>query len=201
MIAFRVFQIEDNVDLATLVAQQIEDLCGAKVLVDTVNDLTSARGILIDEKPDILVLDLKDPSEALTGIPIWHEVWNHTFCPIVIHTALDETAIPGFEQSHPLVKYVQKCPGSDGQVATHVAGFLPHLEALAAVQNDARDEVRRTLRYVPQHLWSQPVESLPAGLGRYARRRIAALMDSAEDDEQCLNDCDQYLVPPIGPCL
>jgi hypothetical protein len=96
---------------------------------------------------------------------------------------------------------VQKGAGSEARVVSHVERFLPHVEALNAVQKDIREHVNRELQNLAVLVFGEfeTSEARRAVFTRAARRRVAAMMDDPIADP--IASWEQYLYPPAGSDL
>lgn len=194
--------IDDEKDLADEIKAAIEQgVDGASCTVEL--DFGQSAQTIKDMRPDAIVLDLMkgQHSTDLPGQSTWKDVWDSTFCPIVIYTGWEGDIQPPVPDSHPFVKRIAKGGGTLAQVVSTLNGFAP---AVASV-NKLRAEVDAVIHKVLRDTAGEA--KLPMEDARYllhaGRRRIAAVMDDCTVTENRKMECwEHYLVPAIGTdCL
>lgn len=195
----RVFLVEDDEGAAETCQATIKSKF-PQVEVEVEGDFQKALDRVKSVGTDILVLDLyEDPVNQPEGQPIWKQIWTTNFCPIIFHTAHERPEDPALPEDHPFVRFIQKGPGSDDQVARDVEHFLPHVSAIRSVIEEIGTVVQNVLKDVSPQIWkSQSTPQYDETLMRSARRRVAAMMDlkTLLTDKQMQN-WEQYIVPPM----
>jgi hypothetical protein len=153
-------------------------------------------------RPDILILDVYhgDPATGkAVGEPIWVQVWQQYFCPVIIYSAGEIDFEVPLPENHPFVRVVTKGVGSEEQVVSHVRDFADH-----AAFGPVFDDIHRVLHFVLRD--TAPVAFQAAAddptrkdiLLRATRRRLAAMMDETLLlTNQRLLGWEQYVFPVI----
>ena len=200
--------VDDNDTAAQNLANRIRDrLPGASVLIES--EFAQAVMRLCEQRPHVVVLDLMLdealPSFEVGGKPVWEEIWERVFVPVIIHTAYaDQAETLPLPKGNPYVAVVEKKTGAAREVAETICGFLPSIRATQGVLDELHAVIGDTLKsiaYTDAFLDSSgaPDASL---LVRGARRRIAATMDlELMTTGEVLESWEQYIVPPLGDDL
>jgi len=201
----RVLIIEDEESQAETLKRTIcEIVTGASVTWEP--DFGHAVDGLRDGRPDVVVLDLTDSdptSGRVAGRPVWDDVWEHHFVPVVIYTAFPDVAVElNVPSNHPYVSVVQKGgKDSDVTVAQQIGRFVPSIGAIADVWEELHAVVGATLKAVTSvtAFTNQEGSPIPELLVRASRRRVAAAMDlETMASGEPLLAWEQYIVPPLG---
>ncbi len=199
-----VLMIEDDAATAESCLKTIRDRV-PEVHVEVEHNFGNADAKIKALSPDIIVLDLYegDPvaEGSAKGLPIWTQIWQGKFCPLIFHTAREFPDDPPPPKDHPFVQYVRKRAKSDLVVANHLKSFLPHVNALRSVQQEIAGVLQPVLRDVAAIIWRAQSDEKERDrtLVRAARRRAAAMMDEATLlDGKPMTNWEQYLIPALG---
>ncbi len=201
---FVVLMVEDDADLAFGVKELAEkELPGVGFHIE--EDFDNAIRRMSEIKPDCVILDLlrdvPEPAE-LVGEPIYEDIWQHRFCPIVVYTARAEAFEDHVPRDHPFVCLIRKGANTDVEVINKLRTFTPHIRGIHEVEERVLEVVRRVLRDVSSHVFAgAPDEDAQRDvLVRAARRRISAVLDhDAVKDGRPLRNWEKYVVPPLEP--
>lgn len=193
-----VLVVDDDAAVAETLAGAIRDALPA-VQCGTETDFDVAMRRIADERPDVVVLDLRKDAvpEDVPGKRAWGEIWEKRFCPIVIYTAWGGDLDPPVPPNHPYAKYVTKGSGSERTVVEHLRSFGQAVEAIAALRGEVDAVIHRVLRDTA----GAGVFSDRDGerLQHAGRRRIAASMDDPTlTSGATLKSWEQYLIPAMG---
>jgi CTP synthase len=136
-------------------------------------------------------------STDLPGQKTWKDVWDATFCPIVIYTGWEGDIQPTVPANHPFVKLIAKGGGTLAAVVAALNGFAPAVDSVSKLRAEVDAVIHRVLRDTAGdgHLpMSDASHLLHAG-----RRRIAATMDdSTITSNRPMASWEQYLIPAMG---
>ena len=164
-------------------------------------DFGDAATQLREFRPNIVVLDLwegEDSDKENKGEAYLDFIWNHQFCPVIIHSA--EPELPD-EQRNAFVREVTKGQHSPGLVLDAIQELRPHVETLQEAEEHIRDSFSLAMRDVAPSTFDlfESVEKRNDAIKRAGRRRLAALMDDIPGDGgNNLASWEQYLCPPIS---
>jgi hypothetical protein len=198
----KILFIDDQPDSIATLKEDIER--EIKDVQHETTDFEGANSVLCDFMPDVVVLDIfrgdASPHGDVAGMDNYQFIWEEWFCPIVVYSARPDDVSDKINE-HPFVSTVQKGRDSESKVISCIREFLPHIEALNAIQVDIRKHVNRELQNTASTIFTQIQEEKERSnvLTRAARRRIAAMMD--EPTEKPIASWEQYLCPPSGTNL
>jgi len=189
---------DDDQPLAETIKEAIEQGVQGSACIIEIDFGKSAERIK-DVRPDAIVLDLMkgQQSSELPGEKAWKDVWDATFCPIVIYTGWEGDIQPTVPTNHPFVKLIAKGGGTLAAVVDALNGFAPAVESVNKLREEVDKVIHKVLRdtagdgHIPldnaHHL-------LHAG-----RRRIAAMMDDPTlIGNRAMAGWEQYLIPAMG---
>ena len=200
-----VLMVDDDTGVtATVKSHAEETLQGISFISE--NNFDAALQSLHDTKPDVLVLDVYQGEERtmdhVAVQPIWSQVWDNWFCPIVFYSAgsvaIDNPPLP---ENHPFVEVVTKGTGSERKVVEHIRKFASHTEALRSAIADIERLTHIVLRDVAVPVFEAEKDETKRRdmLVRATRRRVAALMDEMVAlTEQPLLGWEQYIFPVLA---
>ncbi|HEY3318951.1 MAG TPA: hypothetical protein VGP72_00545 [Planctomycetota bacterium] len=208
---WRFLVVEDKVD----VADQIEEAASSfvdppeSVEVEICSTFKDATPILLSERFDLLILDLKDDTakrgEEPPGLAIFQTLKKTRFLPVVFYTALAHHVLP---EENAFVRIVEKTAGI-GQVREEVrrvfATRLPHLSRrIEEVQRSYLWDFVSTQWKVcgNEHVdWAYLLaRRLGAVLAGPVIREFAKSLDGkagAPDTEHRSHPMDMYVYPPL----
>lgn len=194
-----VLLIEDEVPAFETIQATCADIAGVSLSVEPSfnNALTRIRR----DSPDIIILDLfENALDQDRGTPIWEQIWQHQFCPLIFHTAHELPATA--PAVHPFVKYVRKAAGSDRQIALHLREFEPHVSGAQRLRAEISRDVSAVLKAAAPIIWASHPDPASHGdvLARALRRRIAASLDVSTSGAT-MSHWEQYIVPCLGNCV
>ena len=127
----RILIVEDKNHVAEAVENEI-----VAILDDAqvkIAGLTDAEDELQQFGPDAVVLDWYEGEfvpENAKGQPLWKEIWESRFCPVIVYTGGEPDSDPAFPDNHPFIRVIKKGSGSDAEVAELLKSFLPHIQAM-----------------------------------------------------------------------
>lgn len=190
--------IDDEQPVAEVIKEAIEEgIAGAACTIEL--DFDKSIEIINRLRPDAIVLDLmKDHhSTDLPGLKTWKDVWDTTFCPIVIYTGWEGDIQPTVPANHPFVKLIAKGDGTLAAVVSALNGFAPAVDSVGKLRAEVDAVIHKVLRdtagngHMPM---SDTSHLLHAG-----RRRVAATMDgSTLTGNRAMASWEQYLIPAMG---
>lgn len=190
--------IDDEQDVADVIKAAIEDGITGSICTIEVNFEESARTIK-NLRPDAIVLDLMkgQHSTDLPGQNTWKDIWNSTFCPIVIYTGWEGDIQPAVPSNHPFVKRIAKGSGTLTQVVNALTGFAPAIASVSKLREELDAVIHKVLRDTAGDGYLPMVEA--SHLLHAGRRRIAATMDdSTITGNRAMASWEQYLIPAMG---
>ena len=193
---------DDDQPLAETIKEAIEQGVQGSACIIEIDFGKSAERIK-DVRPDAIVLDLMkgQQSSELPGEKAWKDVWDATFCPIVIYTGWEGDIQPTVPTNHPFVKLIAKGGGTLAAVVDALNGFAPAVESV----NKLREEVDKVIHKVLRDTAGDGHIPLTNAdhLVHAGRRRIAATMDDPTlIGNRKMTSWEVYLVPAIGQdCL
>jgi CTP synthase len=201
--------VEDTLDRAATLKQEIIEKLGDKVEIVIEEDHDKASAILLRPHPyDIVILDLFRGNPAngdKAGQVVWQEILNVKFVPVLVHTAGDCDLEPPFpKHDHPILRCFRKTSDSDVKIAEHLAVIRDYAAALRETQREMNHSIKDVLLTTSEIIWKEEVDTARRTqlLLRSARRRLAATMDSATQiSGEQLMFWEQYIYPPIETCL
>lgn len=198
--------IEDDQDFAEGLKIDIED-AGLSASVVIESDFVSGLTKLTEVAPDVVVLDIFEGSvqdDRRGGLPIWEQIWNESFVPLVFASAGRVDEIIEYAEKHPLVEYVGKTESDAmGKIVDRVGQYLPFgkgiKELRATLCDDAQSSSQKALTETAQHtlkIGGDPGTELSV-LKSSARRRAATMMRlKSEEERNRIFAWEQYLYPP-----
>ena len=151
-------------------------------------------------KPDIIVLDMMnggaiDDPKGSFGNNIYLQIWDTSFCPIIIYSANPDLSDA---PDHPFIKKIKKGAGSESEVWDAAKEFEPYLLQKKRLGDEIDTVLNKTLRdtapavFRPGHLDEDDI------FLRVTRRRIAAEMSGGIDPQIPLRPYEQYIFPVVG---
>lgn len=152
--------------------------------------------------PHIIILDIMQGVAAdndAPGLKTREDIWQRKFCPLVIYTARPDLVEEDAQRNHPFFRVVTKGTGSEEKVLDLIRQYEPHVSALNDVNNEIHGALNRALKEVAPRVFEsmESVDQRRDALTRFARRRVAALMDDAlSSGGPNLRSWEQYLCPP-----
>ena len=189
---------DDDQPLAETIKEAIEQgIQGSACIIEI--DFGKSTERIKDVRPDAIVLDLMkgQQSSELPGEKAWKDVWDATFCPIVIYTGWEGDIQPTVPTNHPFVKLIAKGGGTLAAVVDALNGFAPAVESV----NKLREEVDKVIHKVLRDTAGDghiPLDNADHLL-HAGRRRIAASMDdSTITGNRAMASWEQYLIPAMG---
>lgn len=194
--------IDDEKDLADEIKAAIEEgVEGTTCAVEL--DFAQSAQTIKNTRPDAIVLDLmKDRDSAdIPGQSTWKDVWDSTFCPIVIYTGWEGDIQPSVPSNHPFVKRIAKGGGTLAHVVTALNGFAPAIASVNKLRSEVEAVIHKVLRDTAGEA-NWPLKDATYLL-HAGRRRVAAVMDDCTvTDNRKMHCWEHYLVPAIGAdCL
>ncbi len=163
------------------------------------NDFDEASRSLPQYNYSLLVLDLRDGDDGeRKGDTVLKDIFENSFKPTIIYSAVPPAEVGNEDpRKHPLVKYVQKNPGSDLVLLEEFEKFRRKISFL--------EKVKKTIDSINFQLLKNtfPVvaeDALPEDvMERLFARRIAASLDFAFHIEEgsYIDPCEMYLYPPL----
>jgi CTP synthase len=194
--------IDDEQDVADVIKAAIEEgIAGSSCNIEI--DFGKSVERIREIRPDAIVLDIMkgQHSNDLPGQRTWKDVWDSTFCPIVIYTGWEGYIQPAVPESHPFVKRIAKGGGTLAQVVSTLNGFAPAVASVSKLRAEVDAVIHKVLRDTAGEA-KLPMDD-PKYLLHAGRRRIAAVMDDCTVTDNRKMECwEHYLVPAIGTdCL
>lgn len=155
--------------------------------------------MLKDLRPDAVILDQSDAgSDVDASAPAYDFVWNHNFCPLVIHSAYADVYDTPI---HPFRRYERKGVGSVDRVIAHLENFAEQIGGVRQLREEIDGRIATSLRQVSPLVWSEAAGAERSEmLRRITRRRIAASLDSSAHDAN-IKAVEQFIYPPLEPTL
>ncbi len=195
--------IDDDAAAAELAKKSIQKLGGEPRCY--ICDFENAKDLIIQYRPDIVVLDLlRGPiAEVETpGMGIREFIWEDHFCPYIVWSAEpwrhdDEYPL------HPFAKSVQKGSGAEQKLNQKIQGMRPYIETLKEIDNYIKQQFSLAMQKVSPDILTDitPEKEQVDAITRVGRRRLAALIDELSPNDDALAQWEMYVCPPVSDNL
>ena len=152
--------------------------------------------------PSILILDIReDSSEEYKGVEIFQDIISHSFCPLIIHSAIPKDNFDEQLEEHKLVEYVTKGTDSEKRLLEKLVEMKEKLDFMETLKRNIKNINHTLLKDIYPHLDSTGIlKNLEVTeKSRLFGRRLAASLDFTfhREGEKHLNPWEMYIYPPL----
>ncbi len=188
----KILIIEDDMDNAELLRIDLEEYSTELEVKDFSVEIDEIKSF----DPDCIILDLMS-GPVDSGIPLgndeYNEIWDHSFCPIIVYSAAPEK----LPQEASFVYKIKK--GSDSSAKKEVIEKIKQIEPFVKIKHELFQEIDEQIRISFKESASA-IEPKNASnkleLFRHLmRRRVSATIE--RDHNHKLPPVAQYIFPPI----
>jgi len=195
--SYKFLIIEDDQLQIQALSEALTDSFPGCIIAES--DFAQSVEMLKDIRPDAVILDQSEAGiDVDASAPAHDFVWNHNFCPLVIHSAYDDVHGPAV---HPFRRYERKGVGSVDRVMAHLTKFAEQIGGVRQLRQEIDSRIAASLRQVSPLVWNEAAGADRSDmLRRITRRRIAASLDSSANDAN-IKAIEQFIYPPLEPTL
>ena len=196
--------IDDEADVAELAQNSIQGQ-DAEVQCYICTDFGKAKNLIVKHRPDIIILDLllgPIAEDKASGLGIREFIWNDHFCPYIVWSAEPWRHDDDYPL-HPFAKSVQKGKDSEQKLTQEIQEMKPYVKILKEIDSYIKQQLSFAMRDVsPEILAATPVEEEQTDtIRRISRRRLAALIDEQQSNDDMLEVWEMYVCPPVSDNL
>jgi len=203
--------IEDDLDFAESLKLKTEE-SSLPVEVTIIKDFRMGLEHLKSISPAVVVLDIfegKPQYDKKEGLPVWDEIWNNSFSPLIFASAARLEEFVHIADKHPLIKYVVKTEaGAMDHLLQGIKCFLPFGGGINRIKKsllkDCAIATQKALTETVPHIWAGKIEGKEkiSLIENTTRRRLASLLRiKAEEEREKVFAWEQYIYPAVAPHL
>ena len=194
--------IDDDADAAEQAKEAIIEELDGEVQCRICTDFGDAKKLIVQYRPDIIILDLLHGpvAESKTpGLDIREFIWKDHFCPYIVWSA-ETWRHDDHNQPHPFAQSVQKERDAERKLPQKIQDMRPYVETLKEIDN----YIKRQLSVAMQDVFPDIEDAIPVkeervdAIRRISRRRLAALIDEQQSDDDVLAAWEMYVCPPVS---
>lgn len=194
--------IDDDADAAEQAKEAIIEELDGEVQCSICTDFGEAKKLIVQYRPDIIILDLfyGPIAESKTlGLDVREFIWEGHFCPYVVWSA-DTRSHDDRYPLHPFAQSVQKGRDAERKLPQKIQKMRPYVETLKEIDNYIKRQLSVAMRDVsPEILDATPDEEERVDtIRRISRRRLAALIDEQQSNDDVLAAWEMYVCPPVS---